>query len=198
MNLSPAVTELIRALCCMPGIGPKSAQRIAFHLLERDRHGGELMTDALKFALENVGHCSCCRMLTEQDICDVCSSEKRDSSLLCVVESPADVAALESSASYSGRYFVLNGRLSPLDGIGPEDIGLDVLQTRLQDDQLKEVILATNPTLEGEATASYIAMMVEKRALACSRIAYGVSVGGELEYADGSTLSHALSGRRPV
>ena len=192
------INRLIDALRCLPGVGPKSAQRMTFYLLERNREGARRLAQALNNAVENVGHCSFCRTLSESDICGLCANKGRDHSQLCIVEMPADVHAVEQSTSYRGLYFVLMGHLSPLDGIGPGDIGLDQLALRLNGDEIKEVILATNPTVEGEATAHYIAEMVHQRGLKVTRIAFGVPFGGELEYLDGGTLSHALSGRRDI
>ncbi|RCU49424.1 MULTISPECIES: recombination mediator RecR [Corallincola] len=199
MKFSPLLTELIEALRCLPGVGPKSAQRMAFHLLERNRRGGAVLADALQQALDKVGHCQRCRTYTEQDVCDICASPKRQASgVLCVVESPADIVAVEQSGQFHGRYFVLMGHLSPLDGIGPADIGLDQLQRAFSAGDLKEVILATNPTVEGEATAHYIADMANSCGLHASRIAHGVPVGGELESIDGTTLAHSFAGRKRV
>lgn len=169
---------------------------MAFHLLERNRDGAQQIIDALGVALAEIGHCQRCRMFTELDICDICAGARREASLLCVVETPADVIAVEQSAAYSGLYFVLMGRLSPLDGIGPEELGLQLLERRLGEGEVSEVILATNPTVEGEATAHYIAELAARAGVRSSRIAHGVPVGGELEYADGGTLSHAFTGRR--
>jgi len=182
----------------LPGVGPKSAQRMAYHLLERDREGALNLAACLQEAVEKVGHCSRCRTLSENELCPICSSERRDASLLCVVESPSDVEAIEHTNVYQGRYFVLMGHLSPLDGIGPEDIGLDLLAQRLDSGEIAEVILATNPTVEGEATAHYISAMVDSRGIRVTRIAHGVPLGGELEYVDGGTLSHAFNGRRDI
>lgn len=198
MSHSPLIGRLIEALRCLPGVGPKSAQRMAYHLLERNREGARRLAEALVEAVEKVGHCRDCRTLTEAEVCPVCSSPRRDRSLLCIVESPTDVQALEQSTGYQGLYFVLLGHLSPLDGIGPEDIGLDRLAARLDASEVKEVILATNPTVEGEATAHYISEMVHSRGIRATRIAHGVPLGGELEYVDGGTLSHAFHGRREV
>lgn len=197
MSFSPLVDQLLDALRVLPGVGPKTAQRMALHLLERDREGGRRLTAVLAQALEEVGYCRRCRTLTEQEICSLCSSARRDDSLLCVIESPADMLAIEEAGGYRGHYFVLHGHLSPLDGIGPEDIGLDQLDIRLDEDGVEEVILATNPTVEGEATAHYIAEQLRERGLRLSRLAYGVPMGGELEYVDGGTLSHAFNGRLP-
>ncbi len=190
------IDELIDALRCLPGVGPKSAQRMAYYLLERNREGGSHMARTLALAMEKVGHCQQCRTLSETTLCPQCANPKRDDALLCIVESPMDVVALEQSASYQGRYFVLMGHLSPLDGIGPEEIGLDLLQQRLASGEVEEVILATNPTVEGEATAHYISEMARARGIKTTRIAHGVPLGGELEYVDSGTLGHAISGRQ--
>ncbi len=198
MNFSPAIQALVDALRCLPGVGPKSAQRMALHLLERDREGGEELSGALTEAMQKVVHCRQCRNFSEQELCGICQDQRRDAALICVVESPADVVAIEQSASFRGRYFVLMGHLSPIDGIGPEEIGLNLLQQQVQDSPVDEVILATNPTVEGEATAYYLAEMLRQQGVKVSRIAHGVPLGGELEYVDGSTLAHALSGRRLV
>jgi recombination protein RecR len=199
MRLSPAISELIRALRLLPGVGPKSAQRMAFQILERQREGGLQLSQALAQAVERVGHCDVCRTLTEASTCELCSDEaRRNSGLLCIVETPADVLAIEQTGQYQGCYFVLMGHLSPLDGIGPEDIGLDRLAARLADEPITEIILATNPTIEGEATAHYIAELARQHNVSTSRIAHGVPVGGELEYVDQATLGHAFSGRKRV
>ena len=197
MIQSTALEKLIEALRCMPGIGKKSAQRIAYHLLERNRDGARKLAAALNEAMDRIGHCQQCRTFSETEICKLCSSAKRDQSLLCIVESPADVFAIEE-AGYSGVYFVLMGRLSPLDGIGPDDLGLDKLSALLDQGGVREVILATNLTVEGEATAHYISQMVRARHLRATRIAHGIPIGGELEYAGTSTISHALAGRREI
>jgi len=198
MFYSPSLTALIEALRCLPGVGPKSAQRMAFHVLERDREGGARLAAALALAVEAVGHCERCRMLTEEPLCPVCKAPGRNDRLLCVVESPADVVAVEQAAGYSGRYFVLMGHLSPLDGIGPEELGLDQLAARLDQGEIEEVILATNPTVEGEATAHFIGELCGDRDIKATRIAHGVPVGGELEYVDSGTLSHAFAGRTRI
>ncbi|WP_068858806.1 recombination mediator RecR [Perlucidibaca aquatica] len=196
---SPLLRELIDALRILPGVGPKSAQRMALTLLERQRPGGLRLARALEQALHHVEHCSICRNLTEQAICDICSNSSREQNLLCVVESPMDVIALEQSGSYRGRYFVLLGRLSPLDGIGPNELGLPALIERLRaTPEIEELIIATNPSVEGEATAHYLREATRGLPLMVTRLAQGVPVGGELEYLGGSTLTHALSGRRPV
>jgi len=196
---SPLLRELIDALRILPGVGPKSAQRMALTLLERQRPGGLRLARALEQALHHVEHCSICRNLTEQPVCDLCSNSSREQNLLCVVESPMDVIALEQSGSYRGRYFVLLGRLSPLDGIGPNELGLPALIERLRaTPEIEELIIATNPSVEGEATAHYLREATRGLPLMVTRLAQGVPVGGELEYLGGSTLTHALSGRRPV
>ena len=196
---SPLLRELIDALRILPGVGPKSAQRMALTLLERQRPGGLRLARALEQALHHVEHCSICRNLTEQTVCDLCSNSGREQNLLCVVESPMDVIALEQSGSYRGRYFVLLGRLSPLDGIGPNELGLPALIERLRaEPEIEELIIATNPSVEGEATAHYLREATRGLPLMVTRLAQGVPVGGELEYLGGSTLTHALSGRRPV
>lgn len=198
MKFSPALQELIEALRCLPGVGPKSAQRMTLHLLERDREGAALLATALQQAIERVDHCTRCRNFTELDICEICSDPRRDAATICVVETPADVMAVEQSGSFRGIYFVLMGHLSPIDGIGPAEIGLEKFHQRVLDEGITEVILATNPTVEGEATAYYLTDMLGPEGVKVSRIAHGVPLGGELEYVDGSTLAHALSGRRPV
>lgn len=199
MSFSPLIAQLIEVLCCLPGVGPKSAQRMAFHLLQRDREGAKQIAMALLESVERIGQCSQCRTLSEQTICELCASHKRDRSLLCVVESPVDVQAILQAANYKGLFFVLMGHLSPLDGIGPIDIGLDKLATRLDEGEIQEVILATNPTAEGEATAHYIAEIIEsKSGIRATRIAHGVPVGGELEFVNSSTLSRAFNARTEI
>jgi len=198
MTQSLLIDRLIDALRCLPGVGPKSAQRMAFYLLERHRERARQLAEALITAVDKVGHCSLCRTLTEDATCRLCASKNRDRSVLCVVETPADIMAIEQSGGYNGLYFVLMGHLSPLDGIGPEEIGLDQLGERLDEGEIKEVILATNPTVEGEATAHFIGELVHARGIRASRIAHGVPLGGELEYVDSGTLSHAFSGRREI
>ncbi|MGI9229032.1 MAG: recombination mediator RecR [Gammaproteobacteria bacterium] len=188
---------LVSAFCCLPGVGKKSAQRMAYHLLQRDRDGGNHLAQALVEAMQHIGHCKRCRSFSEQDLCHICADPKRVQTELCVVESPTDVQAMEE-AGFRGVYFVLMGHLSPLDGIGPEDLGLEQLAALVGGGEVKEVILATNSTVEGEATAHYISEMVKKQGLTISRIAHGVPLGGELEYIDSNTLSHALSGRREL
>jgi recombination protein RecR len=198
MGFSPAIDHLIEALRCLPGVGPKSAQRIAFHLLERDRDGATMLAQALNSAVQKVGHCDRCRTLAEAGRCQICDDSQRDASLLCIVENPADLHAVERMSGYKGKYFVLMGRLSPLDGIGPEDIGLDRLAQRLDEGEVTEVILATNPTVEGEATAYYISEIVHQRQIKVTRLAHGIPMGGELEFFDGTTLAHAFKGRAEV
>ncbi len=198
MSFSPRLQELLTALRCLPGVGPKSAQRMAFHLLERERDGARKLVDAMHGALEHIGECQRCRMLTETDICPICADKSRDDSLVCVVESPADVVAVEDSASFRGRYFVLMGRLSPLDGIGPSELGAPRLEQRLQAGEVSELVLATSATVEGEATAAYFARVAEEHGVRASRIAHGVPMGGELEFVDSNTLSRAIAARTAV
>ena len=190
--------ELVQALRVLPGVGPRSAQRMAYHLLQHDRAGGERLARALGEALATVRRCERCNNFTEEQVCALCRSPRRDAASLCVVETPADLAMVEQTLSYSGMYFVLMGRLSPLDGVGPRDIGLDRLLERAADGAVREVILATNFTNEGEATAHYIAEMLRERSIKVSRIARGVPLGGELEYVDAGTLSQALLERREI
>lgn len=189
--------QLISSLCCLPGIGKKSAQRITYHLLQRNRDGARKLAIDLQQAMDEISHCLRCRNFTEAELCPICLSGKRDGTLLCIVESPADVFAVEDTG-YLGVYFVLMGHLSPLDGIGPDDLGLDKLAAILDEGVIKEVILATNSTVEGEATAHFIGEIVRKKEIRITRIAYGVPVGGELEYIDSGTLSQALLGRREI
>ncbi len=190
------LAQLIDALRCLPGVGPKSAQRMALHLLERDREGGQRLSASLASAMEHIGRCRMCRDLTEHEICHICANPKRDRGLLCIVESPVDVLAIEQATAYNGNYFVLLGRLSPLDGIGPAELGLDDLAQRLEKEPPREMIIATNPTVEGEATAFYLSQMAEQHQVTVSRIAHGVPLGGELEYTDQSTLAHAFGSRQ--
>ncbi len=198
MFSSPLIEKLVDSFRCLPGVGPKSAQRMALHLLERNRAGGQHLCSVLSEALQRVGHCGQCRTLTEDPICKICSNSARNSKLLCIVESPADVNAIEQTGSYRGLYFVLMGHLSPIDGIGPDQIGIPALLELLRNKQIDEVILASNPTVEGEATAYYIAEQIKGFNLTISRIAHGVPIGGELEFVDGGTLSHAVNGRQVV
>ena len=198
MKPPSSLEELIESLHCLPGVGPKSAQRMAYHLLQRDHVGASRLADALHSALENIRHCEKCNSFTEQEICSLCSSAKRDANLLCVVETPADLLMMEQTQCYQGLYFVLMGRLSPLDGIGPKEIHLDKLLKRAQDGIVKEVVLATNFTIEGEATAHYISELLKSRGMKVSRIASGLPVGGELEHVDSGTLAQAVLERRPI
>ena len=198
MAYSPLLQRLVDALRCLPGVGPKSAQRMAFQLLERNRPGALALAEALQAAADGIGHCERCRMLTEGRLCDICTNAKRDATLVCVVETPADVQAIENATGFRGQYFVLMGHLSPLDGIGPDELGLPLLEKRLDEGGVGELILATNPTVEGEATAHYLAQLAQRRGIRATRIAHGVPIGGELEYIDGGTLSHAFSGRQDV
>ena len=197
MHESPKLAGLIETLCCLPGVGKKSAQRIAYHLLERDRDGARKLAFAMNDAMDTIGHCQRCRTFSETEVCLLCLNQKRDRALLCVVESPADVAAIEQ-ADYRGLYFVLMGHLSPLDGIGPDEIGLHELRRLLDEGEIQEVILATNTTVEGEATAHFIGEMVRKRDLKVSRLAHGIPMGAGLEYLNSRTISHAMSGRREI
>jgi len=198
MRFTPALENMINALRALPGVGKKSAQRMAFHLLERDRDAASQISVALNEALEKIGHCVSCRMFAEGELCPICASTKRDDSILCVVETPADVIAIEQTGCFSGKYFVLMGHLSPIDGIGPNDIGIPLLQEKFKLGEVKEVILATNPTVEGEATAHFLAELAKQFSITASRIAHGVPIGGELEYIDQSTIQHAFAGRQNI
>jgi recombination protein RecR len=198
MSENGHIDNLMEALRCLPGVGPKTAQRMTFHLLERDRDGGRRLAQSLITAVEEVGHCKRCRTLSESDECRLCASSSRDQTSICVVESPADILAIEQATVYRGLYFVLMGRLSPIDGIGPEELGLDALAVRLKNDAIEELIIATNPTVEGEATAHYLGQMAQEFGVRPTRIAHGVPLGGELEYIDSSTLAHAFSGRQDL
>lgn len=198
MSFSPLIDQLIESFRCLPGVGAKSAQRMAFYLLERDPQGARRLAGALQQAVDEVGHCQECRTLTEESVCKLCSSPRRDDSLLCVVETPADILAIEQTGSYSGRYFVLHGHLSPIDGLGPEEVGLPVLFQRIAERPVAELIIATNPTVEGEATAHYMCEHLRGSGINVTRIAHGVPLGGELEYVDGGTLAHAFAGRKQL
>lgn len=198
MSFSPLIRQLIDALRGLPGVGPKTAQRMALNMLERDRNVARHLAHALEAAMDGVGYCSRCRMLSETDICSLCSDPRRDDGLLCILQSPADVWAIEQAGGFNGRYFVLKGHLSPIDGQGPEEIGIPALLQALEGREVAEVILATNPTVEGEATAHYIANLLRPRGIRVSRLAHGIPLGGELEFIDGGTLAHALAGRTPV
>jgi recombination protein RecR len=197
-SYSPRLTRLIDALRRLPGVGPKSAQRMAFHLLERDRDGAEFLREALGEAVAGIQRCPTCRMFCEDGQCRYCTDSRSATGQVCVVESPADLVAIETATPYRGRYFVLMGRLSPIDGVGPAELGLDALGQQLDAGKIKELIIATNPTVEGEATAYYLAEMARGARVKVTRIAHGVPMGGELEYVDGGTLSHAFSGRQPL
>ena len=196
MKNPPALEQLIDALRCLPGVGPKSALRMAYYLLQRDRKGANTLALSLQNALQALGHCTLCNNFSETPVCPLCASEKREATQLCVVEMPTDLMMMEQTQSYTGMYFVLMGRLSPLDGIGPKEINLDKLIKRTQDGMVKEVILATNYTVEGEATAHYISELLKTRGMSVSRIARGLPMGGEIEYVDSGTLSMALLGRK--
>ncbi len=196
MSFSPLLAELIEALRCLPGVGPKSAQRMALHLLDRQRDGAGNLAETLTKALEQVGRCQSCRTLCETAHCQICTAGGRDASLLCVVASPIDILAIEQSGQFNGKYFVLNGLLSPLDGIGPETLKLHEFNQRIADAQVQEIILALSPTVEGEATVQYLMSLAREQSKPISRIAFGVPFGGELEYVDSHTLSHALSSRQ--
>jgi recombination protein RecR len=195
MAASPLLDQLMTALRCLPGVGAKTAQRMSYYLLERDRAGGRHLAKILAEAMDRIGHCRHCRTLTEAEVCQLCSNPQRDDSLLCVVETPADLTLIEAAIDYQGRYFVLGGRLSPIDGIGPQEIGLDQLAQRLAQGEITEVILATNATVEGEATAQFIHDMARAHNIRTTRIAQGVPMGGELEYVDSATLALAFRGR---
>jgi len=197
-SLSPSIDQLIEALRCLPGVGPKSAQRMTFHLLERNPNGGHHLAATLAHALNNVKHCTRCRILTETELCSRCSDERRQADTLCIVEMPSDVLAIEQATHYKGQYFVLSGHLSPLDGIGPDELGIPQLITLLDTGKIQEIILATNPTVEGEATAHYLSQLAHERKIHVTRLAHGIPMGGELEYIDSGTLSHAFSGRETI
>lgn len=198
MNSSPLIDELIEAFRCLPGVGPKSAQRMTLHLLERNRVGGQKLSEALSIALKNVGNCEHCRTFTEERSCRICSSLSRNQKICCVVESPADIFAIEQSGSFRGVYYVLMGHLSPIDGIGPEQLGIPQLLDKIENKDIEEVIIACNANVEGDATAYYIAEQLKNSKAVVSRIAHGVPVGGELEFVDGSTLTHAFAGRKSM
>jgi len=195
MRFSPLLEQLIEALRCLPGVGPKTAQRMAMQLLTRQRDNGKRLAERLLNAMEKIHHCQQCRIFSETSLCEICTSIHRDVSLLCIVENPIDVTVIEQTASFKGKYFVLLGRLSPLDGMGPDEIGISQLKNYFEQGEIKEVILATNPTVEGEATAHYIAELAKQYRIKVTRIAHGVPIGSELEYIDVSTLTHALADR---
>ena len=198
MSSPSLLHELIEALQCLPGIGRKSAQRMAYHLLDKDRAGAVNLSEILSSAMQNISNCSVCRDYTEKSICNICSNERRDSDVICVVETPSDLIAVESTATYSGKYFVLMGNLSPLDGIGPDELGLDLLKKNIQQQACREIIIATSATVEGEATAHFIKSMAKQISpnIIVSRLAQGVPIGGELGYLDASTLSLSLANRQ--
>jgi recombination protein RecR len=198
MSSSPLLSELIEALRCLPGVGGKSAQRMAFHLLERERERGLKLATVLQQAMQKIGHCTRCRNFSETPVCSICANSSRDRHVLCIVESPTDLAAIEQATGYRGQYFVLMGRLSPLDGLGPEELGLGLLSDRLAEGEVEELILATNPTVEGEATAHYLAQLARAAGIRPTRLAHGVPLGGELEYVDRGTLAHAFGSRQSV
>ena len=198
MRFSPLLDQLIEALRCLPGVGPKTAQRMALQLLTRGRDNGKRLAQSLTEAMNHIGHCEHCRIFSETTTCEICASLHRDHTLLCIVENPVDVSAIEQTSSFRGKYFILLGHLSPLDGIGPEEIGIAQLKSRFADGQLQEIIIATNPTVEGEATAHYISELAKQFAIKVTRIARGVSLGSELEYIDPNTLAHALAGREVI
>ncbi|MGN6480119.1 recombination mediator RecR [Luteibacter sp.] len=197
-NGSRLLGELIDALRCLPGVGAKSAQRMAFHLLERERQGGLRLASALDSAMRDVGNCTRCRNFSETPVCTLCASATRDRHVLCVVESPSDLAAIEQATGFRGHYFVLLGRLSPLDGLGPEELGLPLLVSRLGEGEVEEMIIATNPTVEGEATAHYIGQLARAAGIRATRLAHGVPLGGELEFVDRGTLAHAFGSRQSL
>lgn len=188
--------QLIQSFCCLPGVGTKTAQRMVFFLLQRDRQGARRLAELLLLAMDNINHCPQCRTFTEEPLCGICADTARDQSVVCIVENPADVWVVEQTAVFGGLYFVLHGRLSPLDGVGPEELGLDILRQKLEQGQVKELILATNSTVEGEATAFFIGELARKFQVKATRIAHGVPMGGELEFIDSGTLSHALNDRK--
>ena len=198
MSSSPLLNELIDALRCLPGVGAKTAQRMAFHVLERDRAGARRLAEKLASAMERIGNCTRCRTFSDSPICPVCSSATRDAQTLCIVETPADQLAIEQATGFRGRYFVLLGRLSPLDGLGPKELGLGLLAERLAEGEVRELIVATNPTVEGEATAHMLSQIARAAGVRATRLAHGVPLGGELEYIDRGTLAHAFGGRQSL
>ena len=197
-NKNSLLNQLIQAFKILPGIGEKSAQRMAFHILEKNREGGKNLARLINDSVENIRNCSECRNLTEKTICDICSDEKRNKKIICVVESPTDVLAIENSGSFKGKYFVLMGRLSPIDGVTPQDLGIPKLIERVKSADIDEIIIATSPTIEGDATSFYIKDQLNENKILISRIAYGVAMGGELEYVDNTTLGRAIQGRREI
>ncbi|MGN6728378.1 MAG: recombination mediator RecR [Rhodanobacteraceae bacterium] len=197
-NGSTLLAELIEALRCLPGVGAKSAQRMAFHLLERDRQGGTRLAKVMEQAMQHIGHCARCRNFSETELCALCANPSRDAHTLCIVETPADLLAIEQATGFRGRYFVLMGRLSPLDGLGPEELGRDLLERRLREGEVQELVIATNPTVEGEATAHWLGGMARAASIRATRLAHGVPLGGELEYVDRGTLAHAFGSRQTL
>jgi len=198
MHKNGLLGQLIQNLCCLPGVGPKTAQRMAFSLLQRNRNGGKRLGEVLLEAVDKIGYCQHCRTLTETAVCEFCQDRSRDDAVVCVVENPSDVWLVDQATGFKGRYFVLHGRLSPLDGIGPDELGLDLLEQKLSKTEVRELILATNSTVEGEATAFFINELARKHGVKASRIAYGVPMGGELEFIDSGTLAHAFNGRKEI
>ncbi len=196
MSSSPTLERLVEALRCLPGVGARTAQRMAHHLLERNRDGGRRLAQVLTEAMDGIGNCQRCRNFSDTDLCTLCTNPSRDASLLCVIEMPADQLAIEQATGFRGLYFVLQGRLSPLDGLGPRELGLDLLDARLAEGEVSEMIIATNPTVEGEATAHYLAQMARRHGIKPTRLAHGVPLGGELEYIDRGTLAHAFGARQ--
>jgi len=196
MSSSPLLNELIDALRCLPGVGAKTAQRMAFHVLERDRPGARRLAEKLNAATERIGNCTRCRTFSETPVCAVCASANRDAQTLCIVETPADQVAIEQATGFRGRYFVLLGRLSPLDGLGPKELGMDLLAARLAEGEVREMIVATNSTVEGEATAHLLGQIARQAGVRATRLAHGVPLGGELEFVDRGTLAHAFGGRQ--
>jgi len=195
MDNQSLLSQLMKALTCLPSVGPKSSQRMAFYLLEKNREGAQCLVDTLQLALNNIQQCASCRTLTEQKICHICASDKRDASVICIVETPADVMAIEQATHFQGQYFVLGGRLSPLDGLGPREIGIPDLESKLAAGGVEELILAINSSVEGEATAHYISVMADQYSVKSTRLAQGMPLGSDLDYIDGGTLSHAFAGR---
>lgn len=195
MPISPLIEHLVESLCCLPGVGPKSARRMAYHLLERDRPRAMSLAQALNDVVQRIGNCARCRTFAEDERCVLCDAPSRDPSQLCVVESPTDLEAIEAGTGYRGLYFVLMGVLSPLDGIGPADLGLDMFERRLDEGQIKEVIIATGTTVEAQATAHYLSELMRERGIKITRLAHGIPLGGGLEYVDSNTLAHAFQGR---
>lgn len=198
MKFSPIIENLIQSLCCLPGIGPKSAQRIAFYLLEKNKTGALNIAKSIETAVHKISNCKKCRILCDSALCNICTNNNRDTSLLCVVEHPIDVISIEQTSSYNGLYFVLLGKLSPIDGVGPHNIGIELFKERLQNEAIKEIIMATNTTIEGEATAYYLSDLAKNYNISVTRLAHGIPLGGELEYTDTNTISRAIATRREL